>query len=82
VLATGHHRNGYLLAPATASAIEALITDGTLPVLARPFGLDRFGPAAARHHADAPSLRSPIPQPTPPRLRERVRAGGETGMLT
>jgi glycine oxidase len=46
VLATGHHRNGYLLAPATAFAIEALIADGALPVLAQPFGSDRFDPAA------------------------------------
>jgi glycine oxidase len=66
VLATGHHRNGYLLAPATASAIEALIADGALPVLAEPFGLDRFGPAAARRRGDAASLRSPIPEPTSP----------------
>jgi len=45
-LATGHHRNGYLLAPATAFAMEALIADGALPAVARPFGLDRFGDAA------------------------------------
>ena len=42
-IATGHHRNGYLLAPATALAIEALIADDEMPVIARPFGLDRFG---------------------------------------
>jgi glycine oxidase len=48
VLATGHHRNGYLLAPATAFAIEALIADGALPAIAQPFGLDRFAPAQAR----------------------------------
>jgi glycine oxidase len=48
VLATGHHRNGYLLAPATAFAIEALIADGALPAVAQPFGLDRFAPAEAR----------------------------------
>jgi glycine oxidase len=41
-IATGHHRNGYLLAPATAFALEALIVDGTLPTVAQPFGLDRF----------------------------------------
>ena len=45
-LATGHHRNGYLLAPATAFAMEALIADGSLPAVGRPFGLDRFGVAA------------------------------------
>jgi len=46
VLATGHHRNGYLLAPATAFAMEALIADGALPAVAQPFGFDRFGEAA------------------------------------
>jgi glycine oxidase len=49
VLATGHHRNGYLLAPATAFAIEKLIADGALPTVAQPFGYGRFdGPAANR----------------------------------
>jgi glycine oxidase len=47
VLATGHHRNGYLLAPATAFAIESLIADGALPAAAQPFGLARFDGAAA-----------------------------------
>jgi glycine oxidase len=42
VVATGHHRNGYLLAPATAFAIEKLIGDGVLPAVAQPFGFDRF----------------------------------------
>jgi glycine oxidase len=42
VIATGHHRNGYLLMPVTASAIEALITDGAMPAVAQGFGLDRF----------------------------------------
>lgn len=45
VLATGHHRNGYLLAPVTASAIEALVVDGALPAVAQPFGFARFDPA-------------------------------------
>ena len=49
VLATGHHRNGYLLAPVTAFAVEALIADGALPAVAQPFGLERFGHAEARH---------------------------------
>jgi glycine oxidase len=48
VLATGHHRNGYLLAPVTAFAIEALIADAALPAVAQPFGLDRFSPAEVR----------------------------------
>jgi glycine oxidase len=45
-IATGHHRNGYLLAPATAQAIEALIAGGAMPAVAQAFGLDRFGGAA------------------------------------
>ncbi len=51
-LATGHHRNGYLLAPATAFAMEALIADGALPAVAQPFGLDRFDGAAARRQME------------------------------
>ena len=51
-LAAGHHRNGYLLAPATALAMEALIADGGLPAVARPFGLDRFDGAAARRQVE------------------------------
>ena len=41
-IATGHHRNGYLLAPVTASAIEALVTGAGVPAVAHAFGLDRF----------------------------------------
>jgi glycine oxidase len=52
-IATGHHRNGYLLAPATALAIEALIADGALPAVAQAFGLDRFdGDAGASGRAE------------------------------
>ncbi|GJE28076.1 glycine oxidase ThiO [Methylobacterium organophilum] len=43
VVATGHHRNGYLLMPATADAVAALLATGALPDFARGFGLDRFG---------------------------------------
>ena len=57
-IATGHHRNGYLLAPATALAIEALITDGEMPAVARPFGLDRFS-AADFAAGSSPSPRLP-----------------------
>jgi glycine oxidase len=51
-LATGHHRNGYLLAPATAFAMEALIADGALPEVARPFGIDRFDAAAGQREPE------------------------------
>jgi glycine oxidase len=42
VIATGHHRNGYLLMPVTVSAIEALIIDGAMPPVAQAFGIGRF----------------------------------------
>lgn len=42
VVATGHHRNGYLLAPATADAVASLVADGSLPAFAEGFGLARF----------------------------------------
>jgi len=42
VVATGHHRNGYLLAPATADAVAILLTEGALPDFARGFGRARF----------------------------------------
>ncbi|RAY13088.1 glycine oxidase ThiO [Actinomadura craniellae] len=42
VLATGHFRNGVLLAPVTADSIAELLLEGTLPEVARPFTPDRF----------------------------------------
>jgi glycine oxidase len=42
VVATGHHRNGILLAPVTAKAIENLVTAGAMTGAARLFGPDRF----------------------------------------
>src|SRR5262249_7970835 len=42
VYATGHYRNGLLLAPVTADAITGYLTDGALPEVAAPFTLDRF----------------------------------------
>jgi len=46
VVATGHHRNGILLAPVTADAVSRFILTGALDESIRPFGLDRFGLAA------------------------------------
>jgi glycine oxidase len=43
VLATGHHRNGVLLTPITGDVIGQLLSTGTLPELAAPFSIDRFG---------------------------------------
>lgn len=45
-LATGHFRNGILLAPTTASLIAAQITGGALPCDPRPFDPRRLGEAA------------------------------------
>ena len=41
-LATGHHRNGILLAPMTAEAVSQSILSGEMPASAQAFGLDRF----------------------------------------
>ena len=45
--ATGHHRNGILLAPITADAMARLILDDVVEAAIRPFGLERFLPARA-----------------------------------
>jgi glycine oxidase len=42
VLATGHHRNGILLAPITAHTITDFILKGTIDERIQRFGLDRF----------------------------------------
>jgi glycine oxidase len=42
VVATGHFRNGILLAPITADAVAALLTDSEPPVEAAPFDPARF----------------------------------------
>lgn len=46
LLATGHYRNGVLLAPVTADAIAALVTAGEGPAWAEPFRPTRFAEAA------------------------------------
>jgi glycine oxidase len=42
VFATGHHRNGILLAPITAETIADYVLTGRVPEAIRGFGLDRF----------------------------------------
>jgi glycine/D-amino acid oxidase-like deaminating enzyme len=39
ILATGHHRNGILLAPITGKLTTELITTGTTTISLEPFGL-------------------------------------------
>jgi len=47
VYATGHSRNGILLAPVTAGAISSLVLDGKVDPAIRPFAVERFIPARA-----------------------------------
>ena len=51
VYATGHHRNGILLAPVTADAIARLVLDGIVDPVIAPFGLERFAQPGARSAA-------------------------------
>src|SRR5262249_20204430 len=46
VYATGHHRNGILLAPVTADAVARLVLDGKTDPAIGPFGMDRFAQRA------------------------------------
>lgn len=55
VMATGHHRNGILLAPITATVIADYILEGKLAAIAQPFLLERFKrPGAAIAAEPAP----------------------------
>jgi glycine oxidase len=47
IYATGHHRNGILLAPVTVDAMARLIFEGVLDPAIRPFGVERFAPERA-----------------------------------
>ena len=51
VLATGHHRNGILLTPATADAVSRFILEGELDDAIRPFAVDRFAVAPQKEEA-------------------------------
>ncbi|HTA21460.1 MAG TPA: FAD-dependent oxidoreductase, partial [Polyangia bacterium] len=46
VLATGHFRNGILLAPVTADAIASLVATGASEIDLAPFSVARFGRAS------------------------------------
>ncbi len=48
VMATGHHRNGILLAPITARTIADYVLSGETPAAILPFSLDRFTQRQAR----------------------------------
>lgn len=47
LLATGHHRNGVLLAPITAAAIVGAVTTGAVPAFAAGFAPGRFSPCTS-----------------------------------
>ena len=47
MFATGHYRNGILLAPVTADAIADLLVTGALPAVAAPFAPSRFARSTA-----------------------------------
>jgi glycine oxidase len=47
IWATGHHRNGVLLAPITAQAVAAMVAGEAPPEAVEPFGPDRFARAIA-----------------------------------
>jgi glycine oxidase len=42
LLATGHYRNGVLLAPLTGDVLADVLAGGELPDIAKPFAADRF----------------------------------------
>jgi glycine oxidase len=54
VMATGHFRNGILLAPATADAVSELLTTGCVPQAIKPFSPERFARAPATNAVEEP----------------------------
>ncbi len=56
VIATGHHRNGILLAPMTAELIGRYLLDGEIRAAMKPFLPDRFGAARAAPEPAAAEL--------------------------
>jgi glycine oxidase len=53
VVATGHHRSGILLTPATTEAIAEYVLTGSVPARIRPFACDRFRlPGLARRQRE------------------------------
>ena len=48
VVATGHYRQGILLAPITAAAVGAIVSGDEPPAEVAPFGPGRFAAATPR----------------------------------
>ena len=57
VIATGHHRNGILLAPVTADTVSRFVLTGELADEITPFGIDRFN-AGSNEISTAPAVAS------------------------
>ena len=58
IMATGHYRNGILLAPVTADAVVALLADQPVPDFMVPFRPDRFRPPAGVGGRDEARVRT------------------------
>ena len=52
VLATGHYRNGILLAPVTGRLVADYLSTGAVPIAMTPFLLDRFSRKSARTESE------------------------------
>ena len=52
VMATGHHRNGILLAPVTADAVSHYILEGKIMPAVQPFSIARFAKKRERTRMD------------------------------
>jgi glycine oxidase len=57
-VATGHHRNGILLAPLTAHAVSEAVLTGRVPEIIRDFTIDRFGLDGGRRQERAMERRA------------------------
>jgi glycine oxidase len=71
-LATGHYRNGVLLAPITGDVMAEVLAGGELPPVARPFAPDRFTTPATPATSASPGAPAISPTPgTPPAAQEQ-----------
>lgn len=71
VLATGHYRNGILLAPLTADAVVAAVTGAEPSEVVRPFGPGRFAAAGVRTASGPSAPPSAAPSATGPTTTAR-----------
>lgn len=75
VLATGHHRNGVLLAPVTADGVASLVDSGELPAEMSPFAPQRFATPAPDRGTVPDSNAGTVPAREPaPHQSQEARA--------